>query len=222
MFYRRLGKRIFDVALTLPAIVVSAPLMAVTALAVRKYHGSPVIFAQERPGFRGEIFRMYKFRTMTNERDADGLLLPDDKRLTRFGQFLRATSLDELPELWNVLRGEMSLVGPRPLLVEYLKFYSAEQARRHDVMPGITGWAQVMGRNSLSWEDKFRLDVDYVDNVSLGRDFHVLFLTVGTVLRRKGVQADGFATMPAFRGTAEGTSSSAINLHETGTKRCEL
>lgn len=171
------------------------------ALRVRTKLGSPVLFAQERPGLHGQSFKMVKFRTMTDKRDADGHLLPDEERLTAFGRWLRSTSLDELPELLNVFKGEMSLVGPRPLLVEYLPLYSPEQARRHDVRPGITGWAQVNGRNAISWEDKFKLDVWYVENQSLWLDIKILWLTVKKVLVREGISAAGDATMPKFTGS---------------------
>ena len=167
---------------------------------MRRKLGSPVLFTQVRPGVHGKPFLMVKFRTMTDERDASGALLPDAKRLTPFGRFLRASSLDELPELWNVLRGEMSLVGPRPLLMEYLPLYSPEQARRHEVRPGITGWAQVNGRNAISWADKFALDVWYVDNRSLWLDVKILWRTVRKVLVRDGISAAGEATMPKFTG----------------------
>jgi len=160
--------------------------------------GSPIIFRQTRPGLRGEPFQMFKFRTMKNSCDSNGKLLPDDVRLTNFGRFLRSTSLDELPELWNVLKGEMSLVGPRPLLMEYLPLYSPEQARRHEVKPGITGWAQVNGRNAISWEDKFQLDVWYVDHQSLLLDLKILFLTIKLVFQRHGISAAGEVTMPRF------------------------
>lgn len=167
---------------------------------VRSRLGRPVFFRQTRPGLRGQPFNMVKFRTMTGARGPDGQLLPDSQRLTSFGRFLRATSLDELPELWNVLKGDMSLVGPRPLLMEYLPLYSPEQGRRHEVRPGITGWAQVNGRNALSWDDKFRLDVWYVDHGSLWLDIKILWLTVRKVLVREGISAVGEATMPRFRG----------------------
>ena len=196
--YARFGKRALDLALAVPALVAFAPLMAGTAIAVRFRHGSPIIFAQERPGLGGKIFRMYKFRTMTDQRDETGQMLPDADRMTKLGRFLRASSLDELPELWNVILGDMSLVGPRPLLVEYLDYYTPEQARRHEVKPGITGWAQVKGRNSISWEEKFKLDVDYVDNVNLRKDLEICIRTVWSLCRREGVSAEGHATMPRF------------------------
>ena len=175
-------------------------LVVVLALVVRFKMGAQVFFAQDRPGLNGQIFRMYKFRTMTDARDGDGRLLPDMQRLTPFGIWLRQSSLDELPELLNVLRGEMSLVGPRPLLVGYLPLYSIEQARRHEVLPGITGWAQVNGRNAISWDEKFRLDIWYVDHFSLVLDVQILLLTVWKVIRRDGISATGEATMPEFSG----------------------
>lgn len=194
-------KRAIDLLVALLALGLLAPLLAVLALLVRWNLGSPVFFRQPRPGLRGRSFLLLKFRTMTDVRDAQGNLWPDDRRLTRLGRFLRATSLDELPELWNVLIGEMSLVGPRPLLMEYLPRYSREQARRHEVRPGITGWAQINGRNALSWEDKFAFDVWYVDHASLRLDFWILWRTLLQVLRREGISAAGHATMPKFLGT---------------------
>ncbi len=193
-------KRLFDLLLSIGLVLALAlPLLLLWAL-VRRKLGSPVLFRQVRPGLHGRPFMMVKFRTMTDERGADGELLPDARRLTSFGRFLRATSLDELPELWNVLRGEMSLVGPRPLLMEYLPLYSPEQARRHEVRPGITGWAQVNGRNALSWEGRFKLDVWYVDHRSLWLDLRILWLTVRKVIVREGISAQGEATMPRFTG----------------------
>ncbi len=174
--------------------------LALLAWRIRRKLGSPVLFIQQRPGLHGKPFRMVKFRTMTDARDAAGQLLPDAQRLTPFGCFLRASSLDELPELWNVMRGEMSLVGPRPLLMEYLPLYSPQQARRHEVRPGITGWAQVNGRNAISWADKFALDVWYVDHRSLWLDVRILWLTMRKVLVRDGISAAGEATMPRFEG----------------------
>ncbi len=194
-------KRIFDllaVGITAP---VWLPILGVVAVLVRIKLGSPVFFRQERPGLGARIFEMIKFRTMTDQRDGTGQLLPDAVRLTAFGKFLRSTSLDELPELWNVIRGDMSLVGPRPLLVQYLERYSARQARRHEVRPGITGLAQVMGRNSISWEEKFEWDVRYVETQSLGLDLKILFLTIKAVLFRTGISAAGDATMPEFMGS---------------------
>ena len=197
----RRGKRLFDMLGAEFVLVVSSPLLVVIGALVWKLHGWPILFAQERPGLDAKIFKMYKFRTMTEERDEHGRLLPDDRRLTRFGRFLRGSSLDELPELFNVLKGDMSLVGPRPLLVEYLPLYSQEQARRHGVKPGITGWAQVNGRNAISWEEKFKLDVWYVDNWSLWLDVKILRLTFLNVLKRSGVSAAEHATMPKFTGS---------------------
>jgi len=182
-------------------LLVLSPLLAVIGALVWRFHGRPVLFVQTRPGLNANSFSMYKFRTMTDERNEIGELLPDAQRLTRFGRFLRDSSLDELPELFNVLKGEMSLVGPRPLLVEYLPLYSLEQARRHRVRPGITGWAQVNGRNAISWEEKFELDVWYVDNWSLWLDVKILWLTLLKVLKRSGVSAAEHATMPKFRGS---------------------
>ncbi|CAN1486970.1 WcaJ Sugar transferases involved in lipopolysaccharide synthesis [Burkholderiaceae bacterium] len=193
-------KRMFDfVAASLALLLLALPLLALAWL-IRRKLGSPVLFRQARPGMHSKPFEMVKFRTMTDERGSDGRLLPDAFRLTSFGCFLRSTSLDELPELWNVLRGEMSLVGPRPLLMEYLPLYSPEQARRHEVRPGITGWAQVNGRNAISWADKFALDVWYVDHRSLWLDMRILWLTVRKVLVRDGISAAGEATMPKFEG----------------------
>ena len=193
-------KRLFDLWASALGLLLLAVPLAVLAWQVRRKLGSPVLFTQVRPGLHGKPFRMVKFRTMTDERDASGALLPDAQRLTPFGRFLRSSSLDELPELWNVLRGEMSLVGPRPLLMEYLPLYSPEQARRHEVRPGITGWAQVNGRNAISWADKFALDVWYVDRHSLFLDIQILWLTVRKVLVRDGISAAGEATMPRFEG----------------------
>jgi sugar transferase EpsL len=188
------------VALTSALLLAAAPVMAMVALAVRFLLGSPVIFRQERPGYLGRPFTMYKFRTMRDVLDANGRPLPDSARLTRFGRFLRATSLDELPELVNVLRGEMSLVGPRPLLMEYLERYTPRQRLRHQVRPGITGWAQIHGRNALSWEEKFELDVWYVENRSLLLDFKILLLTLARVARREGISQPGHATSEKFGG----------------------
>jgi lipopolysaccharide/colanic/teichoic acid biosynthesis glycosyltransferase len=194
-------KRLLDVLVTALALACLGPLLLVLALLVRLKLGSPALFRQERPGRHGRPFMMVKFRTMTDEQGPDGAPLPDALRLTPFGRFLRSTSLDELPELWNVLKGDMSLVGPRPLLMEYLPLYSGEQARRHLVRPGITGWAQVNGRNAISWEDKFKLDVWYVENRSLWLDIKILSLTVKKVLIRDGISAEGDATMPRFTGS---------------------
>ena len=206
-------KRAIDVVLVLIGMVLLAPLFAVLAWKVRRELGSPVLFTQARPGLNGEAFRLRKFRTMTDERDADGRLLPDEERLTRFGRFLRSTSLDEIPEMVNVLRGDMSLVGPRPLLVEYLERYSPTQARRHEVRPGITGWAQINGRNNMTWDDKLALDVWYVDHRSLWLDVRILLKTLWVMVTRQGVSLDGHATTRRFdeerreRGEGSGTGS---------------
>lgn len=199
--WARKVKRLIDVTaclITLPVVLV---VCGAVALAIWLTMGRPVFFRQKRAGLYGRVFEIWKFRTMTNERDESGRLLPDEKRLTRLGRFLRSTSLDELPQVWNVLRGEMSLVGPRPLRPEYLERYTPEQARRHEVRPGITGWAQVNGRNETTWEERFRRDVWYVDNWSLWLDLKILWLTVIKVLRRDGISRQGHATMPEFLGT---------------------
>ncbi len=195
-------KRAIDVVLVLIGMVILAPLFAVLAWKVRRDLGRPVLFTQPRPGLNGEVFRLRKFRTMTDARDEQGLLLPDEQRLTRFGRFLRSTSLDEIPEMVNVLRGDMSLVGPRPLLVEYLERYSPTQARRHEVRPGITGWAQINGRNNMTWDDKLALDVWYVDHRSLWLDVRILLKTLWVMANRKGVSLDGHATTLRFEGGA--------------------
>lgn len=202
-FYRHIGKRIFDLLVAIPVLLVFSPLLAVLALLVRVKLGTPVFFRQQRPGLHGKPFTMVKFRTMTDACDAEGNILPDAERLTRFGKFLRSSSLDELPELWNVLKGEMSLVGPRPLLMKYLPLYSAEQSRRHEVQPGVTGWAQVNGRNALSWEQKFAYDVWYVDNLSFWLDLKILLLTVRKIIVREGISQAGQATMEEFRGQGD-------------------
>ena len=194
-------KRFIDILISLAALLVLAPIVLMLACMINRKMGSPVLFRQIRPGLNGKPFEMIKFRTMKDAVDAQGNPLPDSERLTPFGQFLRSSSLDELPELWNVLKGDMSLVGPRPLLMEYLPLYTPEQYRRHEVRPGVTGWAQINGRNALSWEEKFRLDVWYVDNRSLWLDIKILFLTVKKVLVRDGISADGEATMPKFTGS---------------------
>ncbi|MFJ4386902.1 sugar transferase [Pseudomonas sp. NPDC089408] len=193
-------KRLIDICASLCALILLSPVMAVVAWNIRKKLGSPVLFRQVRPGRNGKPFEMIKFRTMRDAVDAQGNPLADAERMTPFGSFLRASSLDELPELWNVLKGDMSLVGPRPLLMEYLPLYSQEQRRRHEVRPGVTGWAQVNGRNALSWEDKFKLDVWYVDNQSLLLDFKILFMTVKKVLVKEGISAEGNVTMSKFTG----------------------
>ncbi len=194
------SKRLFDLTLTLLGLVLLSPLLVVLAILVAIFHGRPVLFTQMRPGFKGRPFRMYKFRSMTEARNARGELLPDEVRLTSFGRFLRASSLDELPEIINVLRGEMSVIGPRPLLMQYLERYSPEQARRHDVLPGITGWAQVNGRNNVSWQEKFRLDVWYVDHWSFALDMQILARTIWKVLAREGISEPGNATAREFLG----------------------
>jgi len=200
--YRTFGKRAFDLAVVLLTAPCWLPIAAVVALVVRARIGGPVLFRQARPGRDGRPFMLVKFRTMTDARDARGELLPDDMRLTAWGRILRASSLDELPELWNVLRGEMSLVGPRPLLVSYLDRYTAEQSRRHEVRPGITGLAQVNGRNALRWEDRFALDVRYVDSCSFGLDTRILLRTIGNVVARRGISEPGHATAQEFMGSA--------------------
>ncbi len=196
------SKRVLDLLLTVPGVLLISPLLLLLALLVRLLHGAPVVFSQLRPGLGGQPFTMYKFRSMSEARDNQGRLLPDAERLTAFGRFLRASSLDELPELYNVLRGEMSLVGPRPLLMQYLERYSPQQARRHEVLPGITGWAQVNGRNNVSWEDKFELDVWYVDHWSLWLDLRILLLTMGKWVRPEGISEPGNATAREFMGSA--------------------
>lgn len=196
-----MAKRVFDGVVASVALLILAPVLLVLSILVRRFLGAPVIFRQIRPGLNGQPFSMYKFRTMTNARDRKGALLPDAERLTPFGRFLRQTSLDELPELFNVVRGEMSLVGPRPLLMQYLALYTPQQARRHQVRPGITGWAQVNGRNAISWEEKFALDVWYVDHQSLALDLRILWLTVLKVMRREGISAAGEATVSPFQGS---------------------
>ena len=194
-------KRAFDIAASASALVVISPVLAITAYKVKKELGSPVLFRQTRPGLHGKPFEMIKFRTRKDATDKEGNALPDSERLTEFGKKLRASSLDELPELWNVLKGDMSLVGPRPLLMEYLPLYSAEQAKRHNVRPGVTGYAQVNGRNSLSWEDKFKLDIWYVEHQSLWLDMKILLKTVKKVTIKDGISAEGEATMTKFTGT---------------------
>lgn len=193
-------KRSFDFVISALALLLRAPMLAIVALLIRQKLGRPVLFLQVRPGLGGRPFRMFKFRTMTDTRDAGGNLLPDRNRITKFGHWLRATSIDELPGLWNVLKGDMSLVGPRPLLMQYLALYSPEQARRHLARPGLTGWAQVNGRNAVMWEEKLALDTWYVDNLSFWLDVKILVLTVSKVARRDGINAEGEATMPYFTG----------------------
>jgi lipopolysaccharide/colanic/teichoic acid biosynthesis glycosyltransferase len=200
-FYRNYGKRVLDLVISVPAAVLLLPLIGLVAVLVRLLLGSPVWFRQPRGGRNGTEFVLLKFRTMRDDRDETGQWLPDEQRLTRLGALIRRLSLDELPQLWNVLNGSMSLIGPRPLLVEYLERYSPHQARRHEVRPGITGWAQVNGRNTLSWEERFDLDVWYVNHVSLRLDLKILGLTLWRVLKRSDVNAEGHATMPKFMGS---------------------
>ena len=201
--YRHFFKRFLDIVLSGCALIVLSPVLLIVAVLVRTKLGSPVIFCQERPGKNEKIFKMYKFRSMTDARDENGELLPDEVRLTKFGRALRATSLDELPELWNIFKGDMSIVGPRPLLVKYLPRYNAEQRHRHDVRPGLTGLAQVNGRNAISWEEKFRLDVDYVRHITFAGDVKIVLATVRKVLHHEGISAENSATMEEFRGTPE-------------------
>jgi sugar transferase EpsL len=208
--YNAVFKRGLDLTLTIAALVLLAPIMIVVAVLVRLRLGAPVLFRQQRPGLAGRPFTMYKFRTMTDASDSAGRLLPDAERLTPFGRFLRSTSLDELPELINVLRGEMSLVGPRPLLTAYLERYSPEQMRRHEVRPGITGWAQINGRNAIAWEEKFALDVWYVDHLSLRLDLWIMVLTVWKTVRRDGISPRGHATMPEFDGARAAHASKPL------------
>ncbi len=200
--YQKYIKRILDFVLSFTAFVVLSPVLLVTAALVRVKLGKPVIFCQERPGKDEKIFKLYKFRTMTDERDENGQLLPDDVRLTKFGKTLRSTSLDELPELWNIVKGDMSIVGPRPLLVRYLPLYNATQKHRHDVRPGFTGLAQVHGRNSISWEEKFDWDIRYVNHVTFFTDVKIILDTVRTVLKREGISSDTSVTMEEFRGNS--------------------
>ena len=200
-FYEKFIKRPQDFLCALAGIVVLSPVMLITAVLVRTKLGSPVIFKQERPGLNGKVFMLYKFRTMNDKKDAQGNLLPDEVRLTSFGKKLRSTSLDELPELFNILKGDMAVVGPRPLLVRYLPRYNAHQARRHEVRPGFTGYAQVNGRNSITWEDKFDKDVYYVDHVTFLGDWKIIFQTIKTVVKKEGISSDTSATMEEFMGT---------------------
>ncbi len=201
--YSRYGKRAFDIAASALLLILIAPMVLVVAVAVRLLLGSPILFTQSRGGHHCAPFDMIKFRSMTDTRDSRGNLLSDDQRLTRFGRFLRASSIDELPQLWHVLRGDMSLVGPRPFVIEYMALYTPEQRRRHDVRPGLTGLAQVMGRNNLSWEEKFSYDLEYVDNVSFWLDVKILLKTIGVIFGRSGVSADGHVTMPKWQGSEQ-------------------
>lgn len=200
-FYERFIKRPQDFLCSLIALIILSPVLLVTAVLVRTKLGSPIIFKQQRPGLNGKIFTLYKFRTMTDKRDEKGELLPDEVRLTRFGKILRSTSLDELPELVNILKGDMSVVGPRPLLVRYLPLYNEHQARRHEARPGFTGYAQVHGRNAITWEDKFDKDVYYVDHITFLGDWKIIFRTIKTVLKREGISSNSSVTMEEFRGT---------------------
>ncbi len=208
--YKKYIKRIIDILCALLAITVFSWLYIIVAVLVRVKLGSPVIFKQERPGFQGKIFKLYKFRTMTDKKDENGNLLPDDKRLTKFGRLLRKTSLDELPEAFNILKGDMSVVGPRPLLVQYLPLYNERQRRRHEVRPGLSGLAQINGRNAISWEEKFEYDVEYVDNISFLLDVKIIFLTVWKAfVKEEGISAEGQATMEFFQG-----SQTEVKVHE--------
>jgi len=200
----RILKRLIDIIVSLIGLILTSPIIAIISIIIYLTIKRPIFFKQIRPGLHAKPFVLYKFRTMLDLRDKNGTFLPDEKRLTGFGNFLRKTSLDELPELWNVLKGDMSLVGPRPLLMEYLDRYAPEQARRHEVKPGITGWAQVNGRNAISWEEKFKLDVWYVDNWNILLDIKIIFLTTLKVLKGEGISAEGHATMPKFKGTSKG------------------
>ncbi|CCX51046.1 putative uncharacterized protein [Clostridium sp. CAG:226] len=202
-FYEKYIKRLLDIVLSGAALVILSPVLLITAVLVRIKLGSPVMFTQERPGKDEKVFKLHKFRSMTDARDASGNLLPDKERLTRFGAKLRSLSIDELPELWDIFRGKMSIVGPRPLLVKYLPLYNEEQRHRHDVRPGLTGWAQVHGRNLTSWEERFEYDVEYVNNISFALDVKIIIMTIRCVLGREGINADGSATMEDFIGDAE-------------------
>jgi len=194
------SKRVFDLLVVTLGLIFFSPVFLIIAFLVRLFHGKPFLFTQNRPGYKGKSFQIYKFRTMTNRTAPDGSLLPDAERMTSFGRFLRSTSLDELPELFNVLRGKMSLVGPRPLLMQYLPLYNDEQMRRHDMLPGITGWAQINGRNAISWQEKFKLDIWYVDNWSFLLDLKILWLTFAKVFKREGISQEGTVTMEPFTG----------------------
>ncbi len=202
-FYEKYIKRLLDIVLSGAALVILSPVLLITAVLVRIKLGSPVIFTQERPGKDEKVFKLHKFRSMTDARDASGNLLPDKERLTRFGAKLRSLSIDELPELWDIFRGKMSIVGPRPLLVKYLPLYNEEQRHRHDVRPGLTGWAQVHGRNLTSWEERFEYDVEYVNNISFALDVKIIIMTIRCVFAREGINAEGSATMEDFIGNAE-------------------
>lgn len=211
-FYEKHIKRFLDFVLSLIMIIVLSPILLIVAIFVRIKLGSPVLFTQQRPGLNEKIFKMYKFRTMTDERDENGKLLSDEVRLTKFGKTLRSTSLDELPELFNIIKGDMSIVGPRPLLISYLPLYNNHQARRHEVRPGITGYAQVNGRNSITWEDKFEKDVYYVDHLTLKLDMQILIKTIKVVFKRDGINSDTATTMEAFTGTSVDDDSAKSEL----------
>lgn len=200
---RHFIKRLFDIISSAAGLIITSPLLAVLAVLVRLKLGSPILFCRRRPGLGGKAFVIYKFRTMTNQRDTAGNLLPDEQRLPAFGRFLRSTSFDELPELFNVLKGDMSIVGPRPLMMKYLDRYSPEQARRHEVKPGVTGWAQINGRNAISWEDKFKLDVWYVDNRTFCLDMKIILKSIWMVIAKEGITQQGRATMDEFMGTQQ-------------------
>ena len=213
-----LVKRLMDIVITIPTLLILSPILIVIAILVGIFHGFPILFRQKRPGLYGEIFKINKFRTMRNLVDNSGTSLPDEKRLTKFGNFLRATSLDELPELFNVIKGEMSLVGPRPLLISYLPLYNERQARRHEILPGITGWAQIHGRNELTWQEKFELDVWYVDHQSLWLDLKILGLTLIKVIKREGISQPGQATAELFKGNQPETpKDEGVNSENQGT-----
>lgn len=212
--YAKCVKRILDFTLSLLALIVLSPIMLILYILVRIKLGNPVIFKQMRPGKDEKIFKLYKFRTMTDEKDEQGNLLPDEQRLTKFGKFLRSTSLDELPELINIIKGDMAIVGPRPLLVQYLEFYNEEQKHRHDVRPGLTGLAQVSGRNSLTWEEKFKQDIEYINHLTFVNDVKIIFMTIGKVFKREGISQDGEATMEIFTGTEVKETTTITNNNE--------
>ncbi|MBR0492085.1 MAG: sugar transferase [Clostridia bacterium] len=212
--YAKYVKRILDFTLSLLALIVLSPIMLILYILVRIKLGNPVIFKQMRPGKDEKIFKLYKFRTMTDEKDEQGNLLPDEQRLTKFGKFLRSTSLDELPELINIIKGDMAIVGPRPLLVQYLEFYNEEQKHRHDVRPGLTGLAQVSGRNSITWEEKFKQDIEYINHLTFKNDVKIIFMTIGKVFKREGISQDGEATMEIFTGTEVKETTTITNNNE--------
>jgi len=214
--YEKYIKRLLDIIISLTALIILSPILLIVAALVRIKLGSPVIFHQQRPGYHEKIFGLCKFRSMTDERDDNGELLPDEVRLTKFGRMLRATSLDELPELWNILKGDMSLIGPRPLLVRYLPRYNAFQRRRHNVRPGLTGWAQVNGRNSIDWDAKFRYDVEYVNRVSFLFDLKILLMTVGKVFQRTGISSETHATMEEFMGNKDAQTVGGMDNEKRG------